>query len=460
MARRISRDPVVDRSLKHSVRDGAAYSVMAGIGESYLTPFALFLKASTAEIGFLTSVPALLASFAQLFSAWLGHRIGRRRGIILAGAFLQALVWLPLAILPLLFPEHDVLLLIVCVTFYYVLGNLIQPQWGSLMGDLVAEKRRGRYFAMRTRICSFTSFASLVGGGLILQYFDKSSQALTGYLILFAIAFVARLVSFYFLVRMHEPTGNVASIEVPVSSSWWQSLRGSQFARFSLFFTLMQFSVSIAGPFFSVYMLRDLNFSYVELMICLSATVLMQFVTLNRWGYLADRFGNRVILFTCGLLIPVVPLLWVFSVNFYYLIALQLFAGMVWAGFSLSASNFLYDLIATHKRATYMAIHNVFVGIGVFFGAILGGYLGMHLPKDYALFGMEIHWMTNLYGIFILSFALRLITVLWLLPYVKEARKVRPITVSQLIFRVGRFSSVSGLIFDIIANRKKQRVNS
>ena len=47
---RYSKDPRTEQSLRHSVRDGVAYSVMAGAGEHYLSAYALFLKATTAQI--------------------------------------------------------------------------------------------------------------------------------------------------------------------------------------------------------------------------------------------------------------------------------------------------------------------------------------------------------------------------------------------------------------------------
>jgi hypothetical protein len=47
---------------------------MMGIGETYLSAFALFLKASTPQIGLLASLPPLLGSLAQLLSAWLRSR--------------------------------------------------------------------------------------------------------------------------------------------------------------------------------------------------------------------------------------------------------------------------------------------------------------------------------------------------------------------------------------------------
>lgn len=457
---RYSSDPKIDNSLRHSVRDGAAYSFMAGCGESYFTAFAVFLKATTTQIGFLASVPPLVAALAQLLSAWLGHRTGQRKRIILAGAALQAFIWCPMAILPLYFRDYAVELFITCVTLYYAFGNLTAPQWASLMGELVAERKRGRYFAFRTRISAMTSFIALVMAGFTLHAFDESDNANMGFLLIFAVAFVARLISVYHLKQVYDPPGHVAAMEVPVQMSFWQRLFHSRFARFSLYFTTMQFSVAIASPFFSVYLLRDLQFSYMEFMTCSAIMVIMQFLTLTRWGRISDIFGNRIILLVCGSLIPLLPLSWLLSPNFYYLLAVQSFSGFIWAGFTLSSSNFLYDLLPSDKRSTFMAIHNVLASIGIFLGAILGGYLGSILPTRFSIAGIEISWLSPLYHLFVLSFLLRAISSLFFLPKIHEARKVKPMTVRRLIFRVVRFNPVSGLIFDIVGSRKKQPSNT
>lgn len=455
MRTQYSRDPVIDRSLRHSVRDGAAYAVMSGSGETYFSAFAVFLKATTTQIGFLASVPALLASFAQLFSAWLGHKLGKRKIIILTGACLQAFIWIPMAILPLVVTDYAVEIFITCVILYYAFGNLTAPQWASLLGELVTEKKRGRFFALRTRISSMMSFLSLVSAGALLHYFDTNLATKTGYLILFGVAFVSRLVSVYHLTKMYDPPGRVAAIEIPVEKLTWKQLKQSQFAGFSLFFALIHFCVSIGSPFFSIYLLRDLGFSYVEFMACSASTVFMQFLTLNRWGRISDIFGNRVILSLCGSLIPFIPFLWLLSPNFYYLLAVQAFGGFIWAGFTLSASNFLYDLIPQQKRATYMAAHNVLASIGIFFGALVGGYLGTVLPDSYTLFGYEVNFLSELYNIFILSFILRFTTSLLLIPRLKETRRVKSVTVRRLIFRVVRFNPLSGINFEVISSRKK-----
>ena len=48
-----------EKSLRHSLKDATTYAVMMGIGETYLSAFALFLKASTPQIGLLASLPSL-----------------------------------------------------------------------------------------------------------------------------------------------------------------------------------------------------------------------------------------------------------------------------------------------------------------------------------------------------------------------------------------------------------------
>lgn len=455
MKTRYSHDPVIDRSLRHSVRDGAAFAVMSGSGETYFSAFAVFLKATTTQIGFLASVPALLASFAQLLSAWLGHVYGKRKAIILIGAGLQALVWIPIGLLAYLPSAHAVEIFIGCVILYYAFGNLASPQWSSLMGELVTEKKRGWFFARRTRISSMTSFIALISAGWLLNYFDNNTATQTGFLIIFSVAFISRLISVYHLTQMYDPPGHVSAIEVPVEKLTWKQLKQSRFTGFSMYFALIQFSVAIGSPFFSVYLLRDLGFSYVEFMACSAITVFFQFLTLNRWGRISDVFGNKVILSLCGSLIPLIPLLWLFSTNFYYILLVQAFGGVIWAGFTLSASNFLYELIPQNKRATYMASHNVLAGIAIFFGALLGGYIGTVMPASYIVFGFDINLVSQLYNIFFISFVFRSITSLLLIPKLKEIRRVKPVTVRRLIFRIVRFNPLSGLNFEVITSRKK-----
>jgi len=445
----------VEDSLRHSLKDAGAYAAMIGVGETYFSAFALSLHATTQQIGVLASVPTMLASFVQLLSAWVGKRTGHRKLLVLAGASVQAFALLPIALLPLLFPQHAVPLLIAAIALYHCGAHFATPQWGSMMGDIVPPQRRGRFFAQRTRIVSLVTFLALVAGGILLHLMDSVGRVQNAFLLLFAVAILARMLSVYHLSRMHDMPGNVAALEVPVSKAWWQRLRESNFARFSIFFALMQASVAISSPFFTVYILRDLEFTYVQFMANTGMSVFAQFLTLNRWGRISDVFGNRRILATTGVLLPLMPLLWLFSANPWYLLFVQLVSGFAWAGFTLSAGNFLYDLIARDKRATFLAVHNVLASIGIFVGATLGGLLGAYLPSQADLFGKLYEWGSPLLGVFAISALARMLVALVLLPKIREVRRVRPISFGNLIFRVTRMNALAGLMFEIIGPRER-----
>ena len=449
MTEAYSKDPEVERSLRYSLRDGVAYAVMTGAGEIYFSAYALFLRATTAQVSFLAAVPPLLGSFAQLFSAWLARRTGDRRSIILAGVGCQALTWLLIIWLPYLFPAHAVPILIVSVVLYYASGAVATPLWNSLMGDLVPENKRGRYFASRTRWMSLTSFSTIVFAGGLLHFANLQDQTRLGFLFIFTIAVIARIYSAFQLRRMIDPAGVVDGMEPVFTRDLWQRLRRSQFARFSVFFALMNFSVALASPFFMVYMLRDLGFSYLEFTATTAVSVLAQFMTLTMWGRLSDAFGNRLILATAGFAIPILPLLWLISTNFWYIVVIQVFSGLAWAGFSLSASNYIYDTVASAKRARYVAMHSILNSGGIFAGALLGGFLGTYLPAQWEFAGYQVDWPSSLCWLFLFSGVARGAMALLFLPHLREAREVRTTSFPSLMYRVTQFHALSGLVFSL-----------
>jgi Na+/melibiose symporter-like transporter len=410
---------------------------MTGVSESYFAAYAVFLKATTQQIALLASLPPLLASFSQLLSVWFAHKTGLRNKIIVAGAVIQVLALVAIALIPNQTGDLRVQVLVVCVIAYFVGPNIGAPIWGSLMGTIVPVAARGRFFALRTRLSSIASFCALVVGGIILQVFDVLDQTSKGFLAIFAIGVLCRSVSTYHLSKIHDPPQTI-NLEESSEESLFQTLKTNRkFVRFSLFFSCMQFAVAISGPFVVVYLLRDLHYSYLQLTCNTAASVLVQFLVLNRWGRLGDLFGNRIVIRVTGSCIPFIPALWVLSSDFAYLILVQAISGLIWSGFTLSAANSVYDLTPPKKRASLMALH----------------------PKEIVFSTVNIQWMSVFYGVFLASSLTRLMVALMFLPRIKEVRAVKQMSYSGLIFRMTRFSPISGLIFEVVSRRLKDGRN-
>ena len=453
---RYSRDPLVERSLRYSVRDGVAWSVMFGAGESYLQAFAVFLKASTAQMTLLTALPSLLGSLSQLASAWIAGRAIPRKRLIFGGVLLQALTWLPIIALAFVQTEYAVPLLIFWVALYYIGGQFAAPPWSSLISDLVPERRRGRFFGRRTQLMSMFTFASLTLAGLMLEFFEQRQAAAWGFALLFALALAARLYSLRQLMRMHEPMGRLAPFTLPPLGGLLQRMRGSDFVCFALFVACMNLAVAIASPFFTLYMLRDLQFSYLEFTAANGFYVLMQFVALGAWGRVSDVFGNLRVLQVTSVVFPALPILWVVFPNFWAILLFQLVGGIAWAGFSLAAGNFLYDVVPPEKRAAYSAVHQTLSNTAIFAGALIGGTLATHVPHALELAGHTVAFTSGLWAALTLSTVARALVVAIFLPRLRERRPVRPISAAALAIRVMRANILAEWLFELLPARSRQ----
>ncbi|MBI3809123.1 MAG: MFS transporter [Nitrospirae bacterium] len=422
-----------EQSRRYGIREGAFQAIMLGGGENYLSAFALLLYASAFQIGLLSALPQLIGTWTQLLSVKALRWVRHRKSIILTGVAGQAFVWLSLLALPLIFPEQGPWLLIACAVAYVAMGHFAIPAWNSLLTDLVDPNRRGAYFGHRARVMTVTSFAALCAAGLILHSAEAWEQPWMGFAVIFLAASVARGVSTAYLARIDESAVPVTREDEFRLLEFLRRERSSNFKRFLMFSGLMHGCVLIAGPYFVIYMLRDLHFSYLEYSLWLAAGVIGQFVTLKPWGRLGDRYGNKKVVAATGLLVPFLPMLYVLSANLYFLLAVNFLGGVIWAGLALGLQNYVFDAVRPEDRAKGVAIWNAVNAAGWFVGAMIGSVLAGVLPGELALAGLEIRPASNLPFVFFVSGVLRLIVSLGLLRTFHEARSVEPISHRELV---------------------------
>jgi len=438
-------EDVVKKSLRYSVYDGIAFAVMDGMTASFLTPFAIALNASVNLIAALTYVPQLVGSFIQLFAAKIVEIVRNRRKILVVSSFIHAILWIPLLLLPYATPAQKYLL-ILYVSVQTIFTQLMQPVGNSLMGDIVPKYERGRFFGVKNRVVGATSFVAALAAGLILNYFSIKSP-FTGFTILFSTAFVARLISGIFKGMMYNPAPDLAHEEKFSIFDFVKRMDKTNYGHFVIYIVLFKLAVNIAAPFFAVYMLKDLGFSYLQFTIITAAELIASFITMGIWGKLIDGKGTKFVLYASGMLTPVIPFLWLFSRNFYYLVFVEMFSGIAWAGFNLGSSNFIFDAVRPENRIRCIAYYKFFEGIAVFFGALMGGFLISKIPA----------WIfiSSIPFVFLISGVLRSLISLILLPTLKEARLIE-LDIGHSFFK--RFITIrpsEGLVFEVIGKYQK-----
>ncbi|MEO0104303.1 MAG: MFS transporter [candidate division WOR-3 bacterium] len=413
-----------ERSLKFSLLDGIFASINAGFTQSYITPFALLLKATNFQIGILNSLPQFISSFFQIPSADIVERLKSRVKIIANSVYFQGLFWLLISLLAFLNnSQFAFLVFLILLISHNSFSAFATPIWQSLMSDTVEKDKYGRYFAYRGKVLGFITLIANFAAGFIL--FLLSQNKILGFFIIFLIAGISRIISGYFISLMTDFPIKIVPEKRFSYYSFIKRLPESNFVKFTLYVSLMNFATYIAAPFFAVYMLKDLKFSYATYTLVNTASTLASLLSLSFWGSYADRYGNARILKVSGILIPLIPLLWLVSKNPIYIILINGFAGYAWAGFNLCALNFIFDAASPEVRTRCLGYFNFTNSIALFLGGILGGYLANKLPIIFP--------HSRLLTLVLLSGILRILVNIILIDKFKEVRKTEEIKEKELL---------------------------
>lgn len=398
--------------------------MMNGFTLDFFTPFLLLLGGTVKHVSVISALPNFFASFIQLKSPDITEKFKSRKKVIKIFMLLQALMLIPMLV-SFSFGSWRLTVYISTLVLFTSFGSFIMPPWGSIMADLVDSTKRGEYFGWRNKMLGLVTIASSFAAGFILHQTQKFDVFL-GFSVIFALAFVFRLISWNYLNKMHEP--HQVHKDEDYFSIWdfMSKFNKSNFARFVIFVSIIKFCVNIASPFFAVLMLRDLKFGYLTYVMITVAAALASNFSIKRWGMHADKIGNLKVLRFTSHLVAFIPLLWLLNQNPLFLFVVQVFSGFSWAGFNLSASNFIYDASTPGKRTRCIAYYNFFVGLSLCSGALLGGFLAQRVQA-----GFFTHSLMN---IILLSAVLRLL-VAFVMPFnLKEVREVKKIRNHQLFF--------------------------
>lgn len=424
MVKKIKEDSPRVKELKHqarrrSIKEGIFSSVRNSFGDYYISPFAIAINMSNSLIVFLSSISGLLGPLSQMFSSRLIEKYSRKK-IILKAVFLESLMWFPLIAIAILFYKGILIntlpfVFLFSFAVYIILANIGSPAWFSWMGDIVDEKYRGRWFSKRSLIIGFVSVILAVSASFFLDYFKKNNWTMFGFIILFSLAFFGRFNSWRCLKKQYEPK---IKLQKSYYFSFWDFVINSpknNFGKFTIFKSLLNFACAISSPLLAIYLLRNLNFSYTIYMIIIFSGTVFSLIVLKLWGAFSDRYGNYKIMCLTCVLIPLIPILWILSASpIYFILIPSIIGGFSWAGFNLSAGNFIYDNVSPQKRGLAISYYNLLGGIGVFCGAGLGAFLIKFLT---------ITFVEPIFLIFIIGSVARMIVVFFWLPKIKEIRK-------------------------------------
>ncbi len=367
------------RNLRWFLFVGVFASASNSIALTYLSLFILALGGTRAQIGLMSSLSSLSAALLLLPGAAIVERRGRRKQIVVLSGGGMRVTLLFLALLPLAFSgPAAVYVAIALVIARSSFANLGIPAWISLTADIVPLEWRGRYFASRNIVMGIAKMVTTVLVGLLIA----RAGVPVGYQLAMGLAFVVGMASTCSFSRLDDEhpvppalTAPQAAARAPQASILQQLRAHPEFMFFCAVTALWNFSLNIAGPFFSVYLVEGLKASTIVVGVLSVVAPLSALPGQRLFGVLADRWGPRRVQLVTGLLIPLLPAAWVLIRSPWHVVPIDLLGGFLWAGYGLANFNFLLTLTPGERRARYSAIYQIVVMAGLAGGAAFGGLI-------------------------------------------------------------------------------------
>lgn len=394
-------------SPRHDLRamlgDAFFFSVMVGMGETYLPAFVLAVSAGRAQVasGLISSIPPLVGALLQLLSPAAVRRFGSHRRWIVLCATVQAASFIPLCVGALV-GQIPIAAVFVIAALYWGFGMGSGPAWNTWVETIVPKTVRTPFFALRTR---FSHAGVLVGfalGGCALHFaklhdrtHPDSHWLLWTFAALFATSATCRVISARFISAQSEPQP-VANghRRVSVREIITRARNGGS-ERLLLYFAAVQFTVYIAGPYFNPYMLGQMHLadSYVTYMLLISTCFVGKIVALPALGSVAQRWGARRLLWIGGVGIVPLSAMWLVSNSIPFLMAIQIAGGIAWAAYELATFLLFFETIRRDERTSVLTVFNVANALAMVLGSLCGGLvlrlLGEHREVYLFIFGLS-----------------------------------------------------------------------
>lgn len=361
------------RNMRASIAEGFFTQVGTQFAGAFLTPYALGFGATKTHIALLSIIPNALSNWMQVFTYRLTERIPDRRKTVLVFMTATRLLWIPVALVPLILgglnAVYGLLLLQFCIA---VTQSLTVPAWTSIMSDIVPKDIRGRFFATRNIIMNVgTVFAAAVAGRMITAGgFPRGYQLGIAVYIVFGVAGVLAF------GRVNMPLSRspaATDSRVPVFSTAL-NLR-TAFGRYVSVMTLHNLAVSIVSSFFNVFMLQELGGTATHLGYMTSSSTVMAILAQRVLGPIIDRRGDKFVMGFSGFTIAAIPALWLLARNPWHAIIINAFAGLAWSGWNLGTFNMLLLLSPESRKQGYIAVGNSMPAFAGIAGTMIGGVI-------------------------------------------------------------------------------------
>jgi MFS family permease len=368
------------RNVRNLYTETAWFGLINGLAATFVSVFALRLGATTGQVGWLTSLTALINVVWLIPAARLIERQRRRLPLILITGCLQRLGYLAMALMPLLVITGRVEALIAINTLITLPAAVIDTAITSLLPDLTSPERRGEVVSARWLILSAMATVAALAGGRLLDLMPVPAN----YQLLFGAGAFMSLLSLRYLRRIQVPDGVICRRTDQHQERYsWQRLRQSltgvlshhDFVRFAVASFVFYWGLYLPGALWSVLRVRNLGASdtWIGIIaVVVNGTTIAGYFA---WGRVTARWGNRRVLIVTSLGVAAYALSTALVPTIAWMIPTSILGGLSWSGCNLALFNVMLGVCPGDHRPTYVAFYTALMNVTAFAGPLLGAAL-------------------------------------------------------------------------------------
>jgi MFS family permease len=365
---------------------GYGWSVANSIFAQYTffgSIFILFLNElglDEAQIGSLLSLLPFLGIVAVFVASTLA-RLGNKRVFIasMAARITVAAMLLATPAILAYFSQQVVLAFIVVVVAAFGLFRAIAfTAYYPWLQEQVPDPVRGKYTAVKNALASLSALLASLAAGYVLG----TNPDLGRFRILIVVGVVCGVVSLW--ISLHIPGGAPVRGGRREQSSSHETIaaaRDPNFVRYLAGIGMVTLSTVPLVSFVPLFMKDEVGLTSNHVVWLDAAMLLGGLVSSYLWGWLSDRYGSKPVMISGVLLLPLMPLAWLFMPRgaawaLYMALAIALGQGLINTGWTIGSGRLLFvGVVPPEKKTSYMALYYAWVGVAGGLGQLMGGWL-------------------------------------------------------------------------------------
>ncbi len=414
-----------EKTKKLAVLTGVGFSIMQNFSSNFFDAFAVALGFSAQTVSLIISIPQFLNSVLQLFTYKIIKTLGRHKALYYSALTQATLIAIILTVGLL---TKNAVALILLLTLFFFISNVIAVSWISIIGDVLKKHEKGTYIAYRNKVINIVSLISLLIAGTLLNYLQKSI-GVKSFIVLFSIAIIARIYTYFLLKQYYVPkTKELEKKEEFTLIQFIKRIKKSNFVKYTLIYSFLIFSMYLFATTISFYRLKILDVNYFQFTLFKIFFILGNVLSYSYWGKISDKYGNKLLLLISTFFKSIIISLWAFIMNINLLYIIEFFSGVFNAALLLGGLNYFLDAVSSKKRTIVRPYFNFFVGLSI----ILAGLTTSNFLKYYSMIknttiitiiNNSFNFNNPFQTIFLTSGLLRIIVLILLIIFVKELRR-------------------------------------